>query len=615
MRQVFSTVFVLIVYALQLAVPTTVSAEGEFTADYDVLYEVSPQGITTVTQRIDLTNNYTNLYAKQYIITIDSLNISHIAATDRKGAITPVVSQIDGKTQITLSFNDAVVGVGNTLPFTLRYQHNDIAQKNGKIWEINIPGVSEDPNLGSYTVDLRVPESFGEPAYMSPPPTADGTWNRQQLIAGGVSIAYGDEQTFELELSYHLSNPQSNRVYTEVAIPPDTAYQRVNILSIQPQPVSMQRDVDGNWLARYDLDPKEEIDVTVDIVVSITLEPRASFISQQGDLEPYLDPTRYWQADSEAVLNLAQKYRTPEEIYEYVVGALSYAYERVNADTPVERKGAIAALEDPMGAVCMEFTDLFIAIARAAGIPARQLVGYAHTTNTRLRPLSLVADVLHAWPEYYDSTRARWVPVDPTWGNTTGGIDYFNKLDFNHIVFAINGTQDDFPYPAGSYKKEGKVTKDISVAFAPNTDIAPTQNDSPNTIVTQIEAPARMTAGFPVQASVVIKNESGKSVENAQVIIKGEPFELFITQMVDQIPPYSSIEIPLELHVKNALTSGRGTITATVNERATAYSVTIWPLYIPLFPVAVSVGIAVWGVRFFLLKRYAANQRRATNTS
>ena len=57
----------------------------------------------------------------------------------------------------------------------------------------------------------------------------------------------------------------------------------------------------------------------------------------------------------------------------------------------------------------MEFTDLFVAIARAAGIPARESVGYAYTTNSRLRPLSLVTDVLHAWPEYYDADKKIWV--------------------------------------------------------------------------------------------------------------------------------------------------------------------------------------------------------------
>jgi len=53
----------------------------------------------------------------------------------------------------------------------------------------------------------------------------------------------------------------------------------------------------------------------------------------------------------------------------------------------------------------MEFTDLFIALSRAAGIPAREINGFAYTDDIRLRPLDLVTDMLHAWPEYYDEEK------------------------------------------------------------------------------------------------------------------------------------------------------------------------------------------------------------------
>ena len=39
-------------------------------------------------------------------------------------------------------------------------------------------------------------------------------------------------------------------------------------------------------------------------------------------------------------------------------------------------------------------------------------------------------------------------PVDPTWGDTTGGVDYYNFFDLNHIVFAYNGKSSEQPPPA-----------------------------------------------------------------------------------------------------------------------------------------------------------------------
>src|SRR5205085_322452 len=145
----------------------------------------------------------------------------------------------------------------------------------------------------------------------------------------------------------------------------------------------------------------------------------------------------YWQTNDPAIKALGQELKTPKDIYEYVVKTLSYDFTRVTDDKP--RLGAALALKNPTSAVCREFTDLFIAIARSAGIPAREVDGFAYTENAKQRPLSLVKDILHAWPEYYDTNKKTWVMVDPTWGSTTGGIDYFQVLDLDHFAFAIKG--------------------------------------------------------------------------------------------------------------------------------------------------------------------------------
>jgi hypothetical protein len=127
--------------------------------------------------------------------------------------------------------------------------------------------------------------------------------------------------------------------------------------------------------------------------------------------------------------------------------------------------GAVSALQNPNNAICMEFTDTFIAIARAAGIPAREVNGFAYTENPDLQPLGLVADVLHSWPEYYDKDKGAWIPIDPTWGSTTGGENFFDKLDLRHFTFVIHGKDSLKPYPPGSYKLGSNPQKDVYVSF------------------------------------------------------------------------------------------------------------------------------------------------------
>ncbi|MBI3385643.1 transglutaminase domain-containing protein, partial [Candidatus Gottesmanbacteria bacterium] len=404
MRKLLFWLFIFV--ALFLTFPEYVLAVGEFQANYEVRYDVSPSGSTIVTQSVGLTNKLTNLYPKQYSIIIDSDKISDVIASDGGGVINANVSLKDGKTTITLPFNEQVVGVGKTLSFTLRYQHNDVAHKNGRIWEINVPGVENDPDLGRYRVSLTVPPSFGPNAYLSPVAADRGYWTKDQMIQGGISAAYGDKQVFIFNLHYAIANPTVTTRRTEIALPPDTEYQDVSITSINPQPKTVIRDADGNWLAQYDLLAGQKMDINAELTIAVYLRPKASQKPVSVNPSDYVKPLQYWEVYDPKIVALAKQYKTPREIYTFVVQKLTYDYGRVSQN-PI-RRGAIGALADPTRSICMEFTDLFIAIARAAGIPAREVVGFAYTTNSRLRPLSLVSDVLHAWPEYYDSITQLW---------------------------------------------------------------------------------------------------------------------------------------------------------------------------------------------------------------
>ena len=55
--------------------------------------------------------------------------------------------------------------------------------------------------------------------------------------------------------------------------------------------------------------------------------------------------------------------------------------------------------------------------------------------------------------------------MDPTWGSTTGGVDYFTKLDLRHFTFVIHGKDPIKPYPPGSYKLGSNPQKDVFVNF------------------------------------------------------------------------------------------------------------------------------------------------------
>lgn len=574
-------------------------AAGEFLADYDVQYAVAPGGTTIVTQNITLTNQLSNVYPQRYSIAIDSLQIKNILAYDNLGIIKPDIKQVDGKTEITLTFNEKVAGLGKQLPFSLRYESADIAVKNGSIWEITIPGVAPDPDLSRYVVSLSVPHTFGENAYMSPLPAQAGKWTKEQMTSGGITAAYGTTQAFDLTLSYFLENPTVSTRRTHVALPHDSAFQKVYIKSLSPAPSTVTVDEDGNWMAEYDLLPTQRLEVKADLTVAISLTPRANYKDVLGDREQYIKQDKYWEANAQKVQELARTYTTPRDIYNYVVRTLSYDYDRIS-QVPI-RKGASQALASPDNSICMEFTDVFIAIARAAGIPAREAVGYAHTTNARLRPLSFVSDVLHAWPEYYDEARQIWVPVDPTWADTTGGVNYFDKLDFNHVVFAHHGVRSEYPLPAGFYKKPGENSKDVQVTFAPKIPTV-----LPSQLAVFYDVPEKTTSGFTLRGQVYIENRSETALdEPIAVTIQSTPVNVATTTQLLSLPPYARVPIDIAISIPAYLRHGEGAIVTTAGETIARHAFVIVPViyhfFIPI--ICALVVVIILCIAWIRLKR------------
>ncbi|HEC02609.1 MAG TPA: transglutaminase domain-containing protein, partial [Phycisphaerales bacterium] len=98
-------------------------------------------------------------------------------------------------------------------------------------------------------------------------------------------------------------------------------------------------------------------------------------------------------------------------IYERVVDHMEYV---VRGE---DDKGALTALELGKGD-CTEYSDLFVAICRAKGIPARVVTGYTVTTD--------VSRAKHNWAEVYMQDRG-WVPIDLTAGDV-GNAAFRNRV-------------------------------------------------------------------------------------------------------------------------------------------------------------------------------------------
>ena len=506
---------------------------SEFKSTYLTDYQINSRGGAVVKQTISLTNNFGNIYPKEYHIEIKT-PVQSITAWDEEGDILASVNQKNDSTEIRLSFNQQIIGKDKTLVFYVEYQLFNFATKKGRVWEIVVPEMSNSDLVDDYQVSLYVPAVFGHLSYSSAQPASSQilsgqtkySFNKKQISSSGVILAFGDFQIFDFTLSYFLTNTSSGPVIYEIPLPPETNYQEVFYSQMTPKPIDINIDDNGNWMASYELSQKEELEVTVQGQAKIVSTPKTNHpYNQNQDLERFLKPNQYWQSQDPEIIALANKLKDPERIYDYVVDQLNYNYGDL-LDGNIERKGAVKAILEPDRSVCSEFTDLFVAICRAAGIPAREIEGYAYTNNPKIKPLSLKRDVLHAWPEYWDEQKNSWVQVDPTWEKTTGGIDYFNHLDLNHFAFVIHGTDSQYPPPPGSYQDNGSGNKTVNVTFATGPII---QNDDlgKNGLSIFLVEPSSSLLINQKDQIIVIVNESMTTLKDVKIKYLGTILSFF----------------------------------------------------------------------------------------
>jgi len=577
-------------------VPSASFAAGEFNTDFDVTYQVKETGITEVTNKITLTNVFSNMYATSYSIVLDGINPTNVKAYGVNGGYSVKTNKENNKTTIKIEFPDTVVGKDKSRIFWVSFEESSFAVRTGEVWEISIPRIAEEATFNSYYLRLLVPEKFGQEAYISPTPRQKSTqngflnysFNKSDVEKTGITAGFGEFQVFSFNLNYHLENPLTRNAITEIVLPPDTAYQKVYYENINPRPFNMYVDSDGNWIAEYKLNSRERLDVITNGYVQIFASQRPYPKPTQEVLNENLTAQPYWEINDPIIINESKKYKSAREIYDFVSTKLKYDYERVKPN--VERLGAVKALQNPDSAICMEFTDLFIALARASGIPAREVNGFAYTENPKIQPLSLVNDVLHAWPEYYDYDKGTWIPVDPTWASTTGGVDYFSKLDLRHFTFVVHGKDSKTPYAAGSYKLGSNPQKDVFVSFG----TLPKEKNSILKLSAKIE---NWIPFISNKLDLTISNNGPIAVYNLKPKIFFDNKEIELNNELEVLLPFQKYNSSLDIPFSFLASKTPDIIRITVNEqeinvKTDKKQVVIYNLII-IFVIAIIVLITI----------------------
>lgn len=141
------------------------------------------------------------------------------------------------------------------------------------------------------------------------------------------------------------------------------------------------------------------------------------------DLRESLEPEPLIQSDDERIIRRAREItarrtqwsQDPKEVARQLTTAV---YTMLDKEITFSVPNAVQVLETLQGD-CNEHTVLYVAMARALGLPARTAVGLVYVNG---------AFFYHAWPEVWLD---EWVAVDPTFGQY--------PADASHIRFIIGG--------------------------------------------------------------------------------------------------------------------------------------------------------------------------------
>lgn len=614
----------------------SVLADSKFDISADATYTIESSGVTDVSQEIDIKNLTATSYPTEYTLSTGSSHIKNVSASYISGGnIQADIVNDPTNSKIHLTLSQHITGQGSISRFRLNYQSDDFTTKNGLVWEVTVPKLGSADSFNSYNLTIKVPKEIGAVSASSPTPAAtdqDGDFTlyhftKDQLVASGVNASFGDHQVFNFTLKYHLANNSFLPVFQTIPLPPDTEIQTVVYTKLDPRPSEVTVDTDGNYLAKYRLDGNKKMDITLTGQVKIWNKPTNPSVRDwtKYDLTKFTNADKYWETTYPAIADKAKELKTPLAIYNYVTSTLKYDYKRASSGN-LERFGAAAAVANPSQAVCMEFTDLFVALARAAGIPAREVDGYAYTTNSHLKPLTFTSsssdnksEILHAWAEYWNKDEKRWVQVDPTWGSTTGGVDYFNKLDMNHFAFVIKGVSSTDPVPAGSYKTDPKTqTHDVDVSLAP-AEIDTTTNPKLALSISPI-----ITAIVPFTGQITIENRGNSTIFNPHLSYDSGALGLPATNL-EPLPPLSTRNLNLAGRVSDLNLNSDQKVIATltgIDAKSQTVKITtnevisvrpVYTLALPALAVLVLAFFAVyipWRFRFALFTRLRKIRRK-----
>ena len=294
----------------------------------------------------------------------------------------------------------------------------------------------------------------------------------------------------------------------------------------------------------------------------------------------YVEPEELIESNNSRIISLAYNLtNNVDDWHEKALRIYDFVYHHIHYEKQEEERGALWALENGAGD-CSEYSYLFVALCRAAEIPARIQAGFAfHRASETLEDG-------HMWAEYYLENYG-WIPVDVPWR-------LLDAIDDKHFS-SIQSVPEVIPYANyffDSKAEEDNVTDEQIVSLTPcTTDVF---GDS------FIENVAKTIQKASQAKFAIFLGE----VFGTALIFPSEVEEVEQTFLESQMQLQNAIDFWNE----NSEIAESDAVKALENVEKTLQNA--WMLIVKAFTIFIGITIVILLIGLFFLKRYQTKQDR-----
>ncbi|WP_457557272.1 transglutaminase-like domain-containing protein [Candidatus Harpocratesius sp.] len=247
--------------------------------------------------------------------------------------------------------------------------------------------------------------------------------------SSAIRIEWGKVPPILLQFNYIIRNigrnPAKNIKLTSY-IPPNTKFQK-SFIKLNRN-INQNNDLDENTMVQFELENLEpKIQYTFSFNVQIIKTGNRSIIlpnfgtwNEYKNLtspntigESMIQPSRFWPLENPKIVELVKVLKKHSiNASQYIKIAFEFVNQKISYEINGIREDAASVLASRKGD-CSEMSDLFVAILRGGGIPAKIVHGWIIELGSfKLEP--------HAWCEFFSPRAGGWRECDPTWGYLTG---------------------------------------------------------------------------------------------------------------------------------------------------------------------------------------------------